>query len=366
MPAKRPAHARRLGRPPGPFARHRDVADALRRRMKAGDWKCLEVLPSLRALARSTQSSVSAVRLALDLLAAEGQIAANPRGRWVVARDRFLMASGRGPLLLVFSHPMENTAPGSYWMELQRGVVTAAGRMQVPLLMLHDHALQDGQPRGFLDLPLCGVALAGRFGAANLRAYERLPLPVSYLDTPSEGYDLHSASADNEAIGYDATRRMLALGHRRIACVRFVLLTLREIDPDARERQAGFVRAMREAGLDAGSVFNHIPGKSPQHSIMAMLRKRPAYTAVFCVGVTTAQTVASVAQAEGVDIPRDLSLCCVQGQGNREPFSGPVLDFHEIALRGALLLDRPKRPAVRERLPAAWRDRGSLTPPRGA
>lgn len=363
--AKKSASRSPRGRPPGNRAEHRRVSEQLRAGMQRGDWPGLAVLPSIRQLAKDLNSSVSAVRLALEHLARERLIALNPRRRWVVQRVARWSASSLGLVALVLSDPVEETSQGSYWMELHRGVLSGLARLQAPLLMLHDHALQTTQPEAWLDLPLRGVLLAGRFTAQNLRAYERLPLPVSYIDTPTDGVKLHSASADNTALARDAVQRMIALGHRRIALVRFVLYTLQSVDPDSQERQAGFATAMREAGLDPSGVYNHLPGRDTQHSLLALLRKRPRYTAVLCVGPASAQALLPLVQAEGLEIPRDLSLCCVQGMGERVPYSGPVLDFHELAKRATLLLQRTKLPPIRERIPATWRDRGSVVAVRG-
>ncbi|MCA9266814.1 MAG: LacI family DNA-binding transcriptional regulator, partial [Planctomycetales bacterium] len=184
--------------------------------------------------------------------------------------------------------------------------------------------------------------------------------PVSYLDTPTEGQRLHSVSADNTAIAYDATRRMIALGHRRIAFVRFILYTLRGIDPDASERQAGFVKAMNEAGLDATGIYSLLPGRDRQHSLLALLDKKPRYTAALCTSMDSAAVLAGEMKALGREVPRDLSLCCVQGTYDRERISGAVLNFHDIAYRATLLLNRPKTPVIRERVSAVWQDRGTL------
>lgn len=356
------AKKKRLGRPPGPHAEHRRIAEALRARMRLGEWKPGEILPSLRALAMDLDSSVSAVRLALDRLALERQITLNPRRRWVVLRDPHDSPTAQGMVLFVLTDPIMDTSAGSYWMEIHRGVLSAVARMRAPLLVAHAHAWQSGLPDEYLGLPLRGIVLAGRFTEAALRAYERLRVPVSYADTPTEGHRLHSASPDNAAIAHDAVRRMIALGHRRIAFVRFVLYTLKDVDPDSKERQAGFARAMREAGLDASGVFNHLPGRDTQHSLLALLRRKPTYTAVLCTGAASAIVLMDQIRALGLDVPRDLGVCCVQGQTERIPLSGPALDFHDIACRAALLLDRPKFPPIRERIAAAWRDRGSLGP----
>ena len=355
------AQTRRRGRPPVAHAEHRRVASELRDRIVAGRWKPKEVLPSISALTREFASSESAVRLALKMLARENRIAPSARRRWLVSHPHLPSMDGKGIILEVMNTPMGAETPGAWFMEIQRGVMEGCGRLKAPLLIAHSYSLQDAQPEGFPDLPLKGILLFGRFTRQNLRAYENLPVPVCSVDTPIEPHRLHSACVDNRAAAHDATRRLIEAGHRRIAFVRFVLYTIRDVDTDSKERQAGFISACEEArlGSTSGNIFNHLPIRSAQHSLRALLRARPRYTAALCVDPACAKMLEREAVAAGLEVPRDLTIVCFQGQGEKVPYSGPAIDFYEIALRATQLLDRPKLPAIHERVPTLWRERGS-------
>jgi DNA-binding LacI/PurR family transcriptional regulator len=332
----------------------------LRARIASGAWNSREVLPSLEALAKTLGASVSAVRLALNQLASEQLIEHNARLRWVVRKKPDSRIRRSGIVLEVISEPLR-VPLGSGFMDIQRGILEGCGRLRAPLLTIHAHALQSAQPDEFLDLPLKGVLLVGQFTKRNLRGYEKLRLPVCYIDSPVAGRSLHSSSVDNVNAARDATQRLIELGHRQIAFVRFVLYTLRDIDPDSRERQQGFLQACEEAGIRGAreSVFNYMPGREAQHSLNALLRKRPRYTAALCADPSAAGRLAHEATKTGLMLPSELGIICFQARTDCLSFSGPTTDFNDLAVRATMLLDRPKLPPTHERVSSEWRERGS-------
>lgn len=99
--------------------------------------------------------------------------------------------------------------------------------------------------RGLID----GVIVAGTNYPNMLRAIDELDLPRVVFGTNLISDDEHVAGAvyvDDESGGYQATTHLIALGHRRILFIGDVSL------PWYRRRYDGYVRAMREAGLEFG------------------------------------------------------------------------------------------------------------------
>ncbi|MCW8131633.1 MAG: substrate-binding domain-containing protein [Planctomycetota bacterium] len=352
------------GRPPSAQAEHRRVARAIRAQAAAGAWKAFENLPSVRALSKTHGASTGAVRLALEQLEGERIIARTARRRrHVLPRHAYAMDGG-GIVLEVMGHPLGAPAAGSMHMELQRGILAGCGDAGAPLLIAHAHELYERQPDGFLDLPLKGILLFGRFTAKNLDAFERLTVPVCYVDTPSEGRRIHSVSVDNAAVTHDATRRLIEAGHRRIAFVQYVLYSLRDVDPDSKERKTGFLQACKDTGIPnaASRVFSYLSTLGPQPSLRALVNARPKITAAVCVDWSSANILAQEAAGAGVRIPQDLGIVCFQAPTQLNTFSGPAIDFFAIGRLAVPLLDHPPAPPVQKRVGTVWCERGSVLP----
>lgn len=114
-----------------------------------------------------------------------------------------------------------------------------------------------------------------------------------------------SVDVDNEAGARLAVRHLLALGHRRIACVIFDLAYVA-----ARERLAGYEAALREAGIepDARLITETGYRAASARDAAAALLEREDFTAVFAAADLTAAGVLGALRASGRRIPEDVSL----------------------------------------------------------
>ena len=365
-----PAGRRRRGRPADPQARYRQVAADLRARLRAGDPPPGAPLPSLRQLASSLRAGEFTVRLAVELLKREGRLTASPRRRLVARPEAEARGALDGLILQVSSLRLDALHRGPYSDGLIRGVQSAAGRAGSPLLILHDRHFRGALPTDALDLPVRGVVLVGHFGDRTLRAYERLGVPVVMTDEPCSRAGMHSVTVDNFEAARDATARLLAAGHRRIAFVRYVQVDMKRVDPDARERQEGFFAALGQAGLprSAGRVFNSLDGDTAASpAIRGVVLARPPFTAVLSASGFRAELVARAAESLGRSVPGDLSLACFQStDADYGRFSGPRIDFEAMGRRAVELLAEPRHPSCHARIPAVWVDAGSVAPPRGS
>lgn len=358
------------GRPPEPKARYRRVADALRAQMRDGALKPGQNLPSLRRIAREMDVAQFTVRQAVEVLRAEGRIARNARRRLIVRSPYGAISTVGGVIVEVLGGNLHTYLKSGYVQALQRGIEFGAGDLMAPLLIVHDEHLRAHLPPDILDVPARGFVLVGQFQDAVLRKYERRSVPVVLADRPGADLHLHAVAVDNAPAAGDTVARLVALGHRRIAFLRFVQLSLRDIDPDSRERQKGFEAAARAAGLRPADrpVFNHFPNDGPDAPVFrAILDRRPRCTAVVCVDAGGAGRVAAAARARGWTVPRDLSIACFQpAEPAEERWAGPRADFFEMGRKAVRLLEHPLRTPCHERIPTAWHDGKTVGPaPKG-
>ena len=359
----RPKPSRRPGRPVSADSRHRLLAKELRRRLVAGEWPPGTALPSLRRLAGRSRVGQYTVRMAVEILRREGLVRTGPRRR--------LLAAGgpdRGPLsgtvIVVVGGSLDKFLGMPCGPELLRGIFLAAGKAGAPLLVLQGDRAGPHPPEQALELDLRGALLVGSLPDAALDSYGRLAIPVVVVDQPAPGRDLHTVTADNGPAAREATARLISAGHRRLAFVRPLQLgKLMRVDPDARERQEGFLAAVRDAGLPRSSweAFNVLPGDAAgSRSVRAVLEARRPFTALVAASGSLAGRLADAARAAGRSVPGDLSIVCFQGrEAGFSEFSGPRINFEEIGRRAFDLLAQPRRPAQNLRVAAEWVDAGT-------
>lgn len=370
-PAPRNAPARQ-GRPPSARAAYRAVAEALRDRLAAGAWPKGSALPSVRELAQAHGVGRQVVWDALDVLKREGRVAPDGHRRLIAAGTGSSHTLTHGRILEVVGTTLDEVAgPGLFAMELQRGILLGAGELRRPLAIVHGGQLGHRVPADVLDGPLFGIVVLLNLQDQALRAYEKLGVPVVLADRPQARWKLHAASVANEAAAFDATNRLLTLGHRRIAFLRYASALRGAMDPDGVERQAGYERALRAAGMRSdkgqGNYFTLTSAIQPgSASIQALLRARPAFSAVFAADGRLAEALLSAARAAGRSVPRDLSVVCFESQGRTDfPVSGPRTDFVELGRRAVHLLAHPRNPTREERLTTVWFEGQTIGPVRG-
>lgn len=357
---------RKRGRPVQAGTAFRQISGLLRQRIVAGVWRAGEILPSQRALARELHSTVDTVRSATDLLRHEGWLALTPKRRLAVARpggNQEPLDPRRAVLQLV-PMPLHLKLKGSDAAELQRGIEDGAGRMECALIVVSSYALRTKLPSGWMDTPLSGILVAGLVSARVLRECQKLAVPVVLADYPSAPKGLRCVGVDNYEAARACTERLIALGHRRIAFLRRISFVQRGIDPDSRERQAGYEAALKAAGLrvrkkDIHTAFHTETPDSP--NIRSVAGPGAKYTAALVSDARTAELVIRAARKAGRRVPGSFSVACFQGLAAKPGISGMAFDFRlvgEQALRA--VFDLAGAPALH--VPAVWVDAGTAGP----
>jgi LacI family transcriptional regulator len=149
------------------------------------------------------------------------------------------------------------------------------------------------------------IVLTGRLSDRVLRTTAKsLPLVVTGRQLKAAG--LYSLEFDNVAGARMATEHLIALGHRRIACI-----TGDPEHPDAVARLRGYREALEQAGLayDTGIVE---PGlfheQGGQLAMDHLLERRKRFTAVFACNDQMAFGAALALYSRGLRVPDDVSL----------------------------------------------------------
>jgi LacI family transcriptional regulator len=131
-------------------------------------------------------------------------------------------------------------------------------------------------------------------------------IPIIQLERALPGLDADLVQGGQEEGAWLATRHLIELGHRAIACVSGPADL-----PRSRERVGGFLRAMREAGLEvpADAVLHVEFTSAGGHAAFRSLLARPHRpSAVFVTSDLMALGGLCAASGAGVRVPGELSV----------------------------------------------------------
>jgi LacI family transcriptional regulator len=199
-----------------------------------------------------------------------------------------------------------------------------------------------------------------------LRA-QRIPLVMINRDAPGEAVD--QVLTNSVRGGYLATRHLVELGHRRIACITGPSQTT----PSA-ERVTGYRQALREEGIEGNGrlvLRGDFQYGGGYRLARQLLTSSDPPTAVFAVSDMMALGVLCAAQEMGLKVPADLS---VVGYDDIQlaSFTSPPLTtvfqpkYETGVLAATLLLERMRDrelPPRRRVLDVRLESRQSCAPP---
>ncbi|MET3134527.1 LacI family transcriptional regulator [Oxalobacteraceae bacterium GrIS 1.11] len=247
-----------------------------------------------------------------------------------------------------------------YFAELIRAIEDASFKLGYNIILCNcydDASKQVAQLRVLMEKRIDGLILVSSGSDGELTRFlagDRLPTVL--VDREIAGVGADFIESDHERGGYLATQYLLELGHRAIACVSGP----KDLLP-SRERVAGYLRALREAGLRlrlnwlVHSDFTSQGGYGAFQQLLA-LPERP--TAVFVSNDLMAIGGICAASEAGVHIPSQLSVLgyddIALAAFSNPPLSSIAQPKQEIgALTARVLVERmrnPDLPLRRERL----------------
>ncbi|UCJ14975.1 LacI family transcriptional regulator [Pseudomonas sp. MM211] len=216
---------------------------------------------------------------------------------------RSLRARATGTLGLLVPN-----ASNPYFAELARGIEDHAERNGYSVILCNsddDGAKQLRYLRVLLERRIDGLIVATvTRDAAFAQALAAVRLPLMLVDRSLDGVSADRLQIDHEKGGYLATRHLLELGHRRIACIAGPVDT-----QVAQLRVAGYQRALVEAGLPVAEPI-HCAFTSPagHAAALGLLSVEARPTAIFAGNDMIALGVLRAAAERGVRVPLELSL----------------------------------------------------------
>jgi LacI family transcriptional regulator len=213
------------------------------------------------------------------------------------------------------------------------------------------------------------LVLTNRVDDGRLRDLIDGRTDVVVLDEDVPGARVTRIFVENEAGSRDATRHLIAAGHRRIAHIGGPEQLL-----STEERFAGFARAMAEAGLEVedGLVrfgpYERAHGRDATRAILANGRPTAVFTGSDYIAIGVLEELA----AHGLSVPGDLSLASFDDMPFADLLSPPITTVRQpiealgrLGIRTLLAQIRGEETPPIQRLPTELVIRKSVGPPPG-
>ena len=196
-----------------------------------------------------------------------------------------------------------------YFAELARGIEDYCERNGYCVILCNsddDPVKQRSYLRVLLEKRIDGLVVASVGGErALIESLSAVRTPMVIVDRDLQGVAADLVCIDHEQGGYLATRHLLELGHRDIACINGPAQT-----SVARMRLAGYRRALREYGIEAAperivdSDFTSPGG----YQAAGLLLDGPRPTAIFAANDMIGMGVLRAAAERGIKVPSELSV----------------------------------------------------------
>ena len=233
-----------------------------------------------------------------------------------------------------------------------KGVEEGLKRAGYSLLLGSTHNRTEEQSR-YLELlrskQVDGMLLLLAFGEEDdLRLAVEAGLPLVFIARKPATFEADCVVVDNFAASHEATKELIAAGHRRIG----IVVGPRDLVV-SRDRIDGWRRALDDAGITARDEwitegdYTTASGEAAMESLMA-LDEPP--TAVFATGFLMMTGCLAVARRRGIAVPDQVELMTWSDSPLLDVFEPPIATVEqpsaEMGERAAeLILRRIKEPA---------------------
>ncbi len=261
--------------------------------------------------------------------------------------------------------------------ELLNGIHDAAaeGGFHLNISKLPDAKLTDEGfvPRILREWMVDGLLInyTDRIPGELIRLVRENQIPSVWINSKMEA---DCVRPDDFDAAREATKRLLELGHRRIAYADLVHgnAELGEAHYSVSDRQAGYEAAL--AGAEAtGRIVRrerHLCAKEKMPVMCELLTGDERPTAILSYGWVEALTALIAAREVGLRVPEDLSIACI-ATGHIDDFAGIRLSAvrlpeEQVGSRAGEMLiekiDRPTTPLPPVALPGRWLDGDTAGP----
>ncbi len=164
--------------------------------------------------------------------------------------------------------------------------------------------------------------------------------PVVFVGAGTRGQAVDTVCLDDELVGYDATKHLLSLGHRRIG-----LVTGPMAEDCSRDRHTGYLRALAEEHLEPDTTLAYEgdwSATSGHDALMSFARDGMLPDAIFAQNDRMAMGLLRAARDLGLRIPEQIAIIGIDDMPLAAHFDPPLTtmrqDMPHIGSEAARLL----------------------------
>ncbi len=232
--------------------------------------------------------------------------------------------------------PLEYMFSSFYFAELFQGILEYTEEKNYDVLLHNSKSAKKLPLEKCLDL-VKGKLAEGLLIAAPM-TYDTYPLKLAQEGVPlvmvgqsPVAEKVNRVVIANQAAAADAVRRLLALGHRKIA-----VLTYDADHAESQERLAGCRQAMKEAGaaFDESLVLRaHYSRKEAFAETQRILKARPDVTAILALNADMAMGAVAALRGLRLKIPDDVSVVSFDDSVEMEEHEPPIAAVRQFPAR---------------------------------
>lgn len=294
--------------------KHERILEAIRQEIESGVLPHGAALASESQLCQKLKASRGPIRQALAELQRQGLVKARPGKGSFVHNPVEVSGVIAVRQMLVLINSMGATPANFVVHELIDGLSRAAEeageRYRLTFQFHRNPGLIEPESiqgcHGVLMAPFTHDGINAMRGLA-----ERLTVPVVSVYNRLDAPGASQFYVDHEAGAFDATDLLFRYGHRRIALLGEPAISP---GPAASEREAGFRRAAKAAGLsDTEAKIVHVGVDSgvARANIEKLLKQADRPTALVVAGGVITPIALDAIRSAGLSIPNDLSMIAV-------------------------------------------------------
>ena len=243
--------------------------------------------------------------------------------------------------LLLFEESAEDAQINPFFLSMLGHLTRTAARRGVDLLVSFQQLSDDWYTDYELSHRADGIILLGYgdYTTSRPKLAELAAAGGRFVIWGAEAEDLpgRTVRTDNTAGGHLATAHLLRLGRRRIACLGSTSAQW----PEFQARHAGYVRALREAGLapDPALAVEAQSSEQAGHAAMSqLLRAGPAIDALFAASDLIAMGAISALREHGRSVPHDVAVVGFDDITAAAHFIPPLTTVQQDTQRAAQIL----------------------------
>jgi LacI family transcriptional regulator len=321
-------------------------------RIRAGQYRAGQKLPSERAIADEFSVSRLVVRAAIRELEIDGHLLRSSRCRPVVKGSngsRFASISSRHTLgLWLWLNASEHEGL-AFFDAVQRSLNHETYRLVMGHITGDTMDSKIRSEAQFLeqlarDNDIAGIILwylGGETNLAALRKVRNAGIPMVFVDRrPPAGFDGDHVGVDNEGSAECVVNHLISLGHRNIAHI-----TNNDKASTVGERLEGYRRALGSAGIPYRPELVVKYSDTGYAAVVRSLMAQPnPPSAVFAVNDLAALQLIELLREMGYRVPQDVAVAGFDGTNNwgpEKPFlTTAVQPFDRIGAQAVRLLTK--------------------------